>query len=133
MPHKDPEQGREWHRLHYLAHRGLYNKRSAEWYQHNKEYWKAKMKEARRLLKLAAFEAYGGAFCSCCGEKELIFLSIDHINGRKDVGHKGMLSKDLYLWLANHDYPDGFRVLCFNCNHGRFLNAGICPHEEKRK
>ncbi len=22
----------------------------------------------------------------------------------------------MYTWLKAHDYPDGFQVLCFNCN-----------------
>src|ERR1039458_8154604 len=72
---RDREKRRKGKQLAYQANRGLYKKRSAQWYAHNKEYWKAKMREARRLLKLAAFEAYGGAFCNCCGEKELIFLT----------------------------------------------------------
>lgn len=85
------------------------------------------------MLKLAAFEAYGGPFCACCGERELIFLTMDHVNGREDVGHKGMLSKDLYLWLARNNFPEGFQVLCFNCNHGKYLNGGECPHRSKLK
>lgn len=27
---------------------------------------------------------------------------------------------------------DGLRLLCANCNWGRAMNAGICPHEEER-
>lgn len=91
------------------------------------------MRRSRLMLKLAAFEAYGGPFCACCGERELIFLTMDHVNGREDVGHKGMLSKDLYLWLARNNFPEGFQVLCFNCNHGKYLNGGECPHRSKLK
>lgn len=36
---------------------------------------------------------------------------------------------DFYRWLRKHSYPKGnFRLLCFNCNCGRELNGGICPH-----
>jgi len=27
-------------------------------------------------------------------------------------------------------YPDGFQVACWNCNAGRDLNGGVCPHQE---
>jgi hypothetical protein len=27
-------------------------------------------------------------------------------------------------------FPAGFQVLCFNCNQGRRLNHGVCPHVE---
>lgn len=33
-------------------------------------------------------------------------------------------------WLARHKYPEGFQLLCWNCNCGRAINGGICPHEE---
>ena len=28
--------------------------------------------------------------------------------------------------ITNGDEDDG--ILCFNCNHGRYLNGGVCPH-----
>ena len=38
----------------------------------------------------------------------------------------------LNSWLKKNDYPDGFEVLCWNCNltKGSF---GHCPHEELKK
>lgn len=81
---------------------------------------------------MEALRAYGGETpaCVCCGEKELIFLALDHINGgghqqRKETGGGGF-----YTWLRRHNYPEGFRVLCHNCNFGRQINGGTCPHEE---
>lgn len=83
-------------------------------------------------LKLAALGAYGGG-CTCCGEHDHRFLSIDHVDqdgaehrrAIKSVGGYGF-----YYWLKNNDYPGGFQVMCFNCNHGRFINGGVCPHQE---
>ena len=91
---------------------------------------------ARRFwkrLKEQVFDSYGGRFCRCCGEKEMKFLTIDHINGGgcrhlKELARSGTT---LYNWLKKNKFPDGFRVLCFNCNSGRKL--GPCPHEEKQK
>lgn len=69
--------------------------------------------------------------CACCGEKELLFLTLDHINGngsqeRKKVGG----GWSLYLFLRKNNYPNGYQVLCWNCNSGRALNGGICPHKK---
>ncbi len=91
-------------------------------------------REKAQERKLLTFQAYGGIFCKCCGETNPIFLTIDHVNndgaehrrkihGRRDGGN-------IYSWLKAHRFPPGFQVLCFNCNHGKYLNRGICPHQQ---
>lgn len=85
-----------------------------------------------RTLKTAVMEYYGGGVCSCCGEDELAFLSIDHIDGggnqhRKSLGLGGAV---FYKWLKRNGFPSGFQVLCHNCNHGKHVNGGICPHQQ---
>ena len=37
----------------------------------------------------------------------------------------------IYIWLKNNNFPEGFQVLCFNCNCGKARNKGICPHSGK--
>ena len=96
--------------------------------------------QTRDSVKLAAFNKYGGVICKCCGETEPLLLTIDHINEdgashrraifgytekRKGRGTGG----NMYRWLKSHNYPEGFQVLCFNCNAGKHLNHGICPHQ----
>lgn len=90
-------------------------------------------KAAYRRQRVAALQAYGGATpaCLCCGETALLFLSLDHVDGggrkhRQETGGGGF-----YFWLQRHDYPAGFQVLCHNCNLGRQLNGGTCPHQEE--
>lgn len=87
----------------------------------------------RRALKIECLEAYGGLHCSCkgCDESHWEFLSIDHIHGdgaahRRAIGRKG--GGGFYLWLKQNNFPDGFRVLCMNCNASRGY-YGYCPHE----
>lgn len=73
-----------------------------------------------------------GKGCACCGEREIVFLTIDHINGG-GTKHRKSLSgggRFFYRWIIKNNFPSGLRVLCFNCNSGRALNKGICPHEE---
>lgn len=70
--------------------------------------------------------------CACCGESEIRFLSIDHINGggtkhRRQIGIGG--GATMYLWLKKNNYPKGFQVLCYNCNMAKGF-YGICPHKE---
>jgi hypothetical protein len=82
--------------------------------------------------RLATMQAYGGPICKCCGETELKFLSIDHINGggskhRKEYGVGG--GKGIYRWLAKNNYPPGFQVLCHNCNLAKGF-YGSCPHTQ---
>ena len=31
-------------------------------------------------------------------------------------------------YLKKNNYPDGFQVLCWNCNLGR-AHYGVCPHK----
>lgn len=85
-----------------------------------------------RGLRLAALNAYGGPVCKCCGETEVAFLQIDHINNdgadhRRTVGYAG-----IYGWLKTRNYPPGFQVLCANCNSAKSC-YGICPHQLQRR
>jgi len=96
-----------------------------------------KQQERRRVkhlkLKNAAIDNYG-VVCQCCGESERAFLTIDHINNdgaehRRNTNVGG--GHNLYQWLKNNDYPEGFQVLCMNCNFSKHTNGGICIHQEK--
>lgn len=77
---------------------------------------------------MRVFEAYGGAFCKCCGEDYYEFLSIDHAEGNGAEHRRLELrGRDLYYWLIKNDFPQGFRVLCMNCNFS-LGHHGYCPH-----
>jgi hypothetical protein len=89
---------------------------------------KAKQKRRRRQLKIDALAAYGGPICKCCGEIEFHFLCVDHIDGGGRQ-HRREIKTDMYEWLRKMRYPPGFQILCWNCNNGRQLNGGVCPHK----
>lgn len=104
-----------------------------EYYHRNSAKLKIQMKEYRDRIKNAVFAAYGGYICACCKETTQKFLTIDHVNNdgakhRKEIGYRGGIG--IYLWIYKNAFPPGFQVLCFNCNHGKQLNGGICPHKE---
>lgn len=92
-------------------------------------------REHRIRLRLKALERYGQV-CFCCGEYRVLFLSIDHVNGNGNQHRREVSCKlggyPFLRWLANNDWPDGFRTACHNCNQGMSINNGVCPHESER-
>jgi len=137
----------EWYHLYYIRNREkilkdakeyrrqnleIIQKREREKYQKNKEKIKQRRKNRIKIIRLKVLSHYSGGQpkCACCGETHIEFLTIDHIEGG-GTKHRDRLGKFgiyFYLWLINNNFPDGFRVLCSNCNSskGRY---GYCPHE----
>lgn len=102
------------------------------YYHRHRERNLAWQRAYRQRLKDEVYAAYGGYVCACCGETQKIFLTLDHIKNdgtahRKQMGSRGGIA--IYVWLRKHKFPPGIQVLCFNCNHGKQLNHGVCPHK----
>jgi hypothetical protein len=95
--------------------------------QTHKEEKNLNSKSTYQTSKKKVFDHYGW-ICSCCGESEPEFLTIDHIDGG-GYQHKKETNGKLYPWLVRNNFPEGFRVLCYNCNCGR--KTGPCPHEKE--
>ena len=139
--------------------RPCYNKKHQEWrartpekrkqyYQKNREAiiskvskWAKENKEKRRVIgrtwrwriRMEMIEAYGGA-CTCCGEIQPEFLSIDHI--RNDGYTKRLKGEPsgaaLYKVLRDKGWPrDEYQLLCMNCNFAKG-HFGECPHKKPR-
>lgn len=78
-------------------------------------------------MKRIIIDHYGGK-CACCGETELAFLTVDHINNdgndhRKRIGG----SSRFYENIIKAGFPDDLQILCWNCNEAKRL-LGHCPH-----
>lgn len=89
----------------------------------------------RRAAKLDAIRHYskGAMRCACCGESEIGFLNIDHMNGggtkeRKTTGRGG---SSFAIYLRKRGFPPGYRILCYNCNCA-LAHFKVCPHERTR-
>lgn len=101
-----------------------------KWFQ--KSDTKQKYKTRRDENKKMVIEHYGSK-CVCCGENNISFLSMDHINNdgrehRKQVGE----GANFYKWILDNNFPqDILQVLCFNCNFSKYLNNGTCVHQQK--
>lgn len=114
-----------------VRHRTMANERMRAWRKRNPERATQLYREWYRRAKLRALIAYSQdpPDCACCGEGDIGFLTIDHTHGggnahRREVGG----GNNLLVWLKKQGYPEGFQVLCFNCNAGRYWNGGECPH-----
>jgi hypothetical protein len=99
--------------------------------------WEANRKAKKQRIKDAVFGAYGGYVCACCGETERSFLTIDHVWNDGADWRRGTLGSRLatgwhtYQWLFKNGFPGGFQVLCMNCNFGKRMNGGKCPHSAR--
>ena len=92
----------------------------------------------KRKKEVELIKDHYGRECVCCGEKEPVFLTLDHKNDdggeqRKKKGHS-----DMYFIIARNFrktgvWTDDLQVLCYNCNSGRYRNGGVCPHQQKRE
>ena len=83
-----------------------------------------KRRRQRRDTKIMVLTAYskGTPECKFCGFSDLDGLAIDHIDGRKSMGHSREFgSDDLRMWCKRQykktgKWPEGLQVLCHNCN-----------------
>ena len=108
------------------------NKRKREYYHQNIERERKRQKKWRERYKRKVFIHYSGdpPKCACCGESHIEFLSIDHIKGGGNRARKkDNTQKLIYLWLYKKNYPDGYQVLCRNCNWAKGI-YGVCPHRQ---
>lgn len=104
-------------------------------YRHkNREKFNLRMKESRWKRKLMLISKYSNNTnrCACCNEDNIEFLNIDHVFGggnkqRKELGGTYGVIK----YIINNNFPDGFRVLCYNCNCS-IGSFGYCPHEKNK-
>lgn len=88
--------------------------------------------EYMQRLKHEVMDNYGGV-CICCKENNKGFLTFDHVNNdgkvhRKELGFSSSYS--IALWAKRNNYPSSLQLMCFNCNLGRAINGGVCPHDD---
>lgn len=92
----------------------------------------ASFKEAARAYQLQtkvevlSHYSSGSPRCRACGESDLRFLALDHLNGggkahKREIGGSGGY---VYLWARKNGYPPIFQVLCHNCNTRKDSRTG---------
>jgi len=137
------EERKEYNKKYYQANKEKIREKRKRFYQENPKIvngWTAKYRKnnkdkcnllsrnwhrKNRELVLMHY----GKRCVCCGETRQEFLTVDHINKdgaaeRKTIGQNGW---KLYHYIIKTNFPDRYRILCYNCNIA-LGHYGYCPH-----
>jgi hypothetical protein len=88
-------------------------------------------RRAQERWKAGVLEHYSGETprCACCANQYRPHLTIDHAE-QNGAAHRRALkaagdNRHFYRWLKENGFPDGFRVLCYNCNFAAY-RLGHC-------
>jgi hypothetical protein len=87
-----------------------------------------KAKGRNRRHRELAIRHYGGR-CACCGETEMVFLAIDHVENN-GAAHRKEVGRNIARVLVKLGFPPGYQVLCHNCNWAKRI-LGRCPHQDR--
>lgn len=98
-----------------------------KYYHKHKEKLLAYQKQTRIKRRMKVIDHYGSK-CVCCGEKQYEFLSIEHNNGGGTQHRKSLPSPSIDRFLIKNNFPEGYSVLCHNCNFAKGV-YGHCPHK----
>ncbi len=101
---------RQEHREMILEHDKLYRTT-------HKVERRAKVNTQRDKLRLEILCHYsrGTMTCAWCGFSDVRALCLDHVNGGGGE-HRDAERGNFYLWAIKNGFPDGYQVLCANCN-----------------
>lgn len=75
-------------------------------------------RELRENRKIIVFQYYTNGYMKCelCEIDDIDVLTIDHINGGGNKHRKEMIESSLITHLIKKNFPEGYRILCRNCN-----------------
>ena len=94
------------------------------------------MRKKRKILVelMGKRSREGKPACKCCGEDNLIYLQVDHVNndGYEDKNGNTWRNKTtVNQYLEN---PKKYQLLCANCNYAKHKNGGkLYKPNKKRK
>lgn len=137
MAYKDKEKEKQYKKAYHLKWYAKNKQRKARinkvWYKKARLVVLKKYAERNNTLRMKVLYTYGGnpPKCACCGEDELVFLTIDHCmgGGYKDRKHRSMYSIFTRI-LKEMDFSK-YQILCMNCNWAKNRYKIICPHQQK--
>lgn len=127
MPRNVTEYMREWRKKNPNKAKEYRDKikygdpTRSKWYYEKDRY---NRKRNREKLRLAVIKYYSNGLMECglCGCDIYDVLDVDHIHGGGNEHRRRVIGKShgggylFYLWLRQNNFPDGYRILCKNCN-----------------
>lgn len=125
---ENPEKRKAADKKYYHSHKEERASYLKKWISDNREKYltsqiqyntyNSKIKQEKRLEKrvtvLSHYSGGGDPICFRCNEKEFAFLTVDHIDGVKH--NDGRAGFTLIGYLIRNNFPDGYQILCGNCN-----------------
>lgn len=139
-PSENTSRMRDWSKTETgILYKERHKEYQRQWKIDNREKFKSKQKESIQKLKLEILEHYskGTPICACpgCGVTEVLFLQIDHIEGdgykQRKKSKEQRFGRQIIYWLKKNNFPEGFQILCTNCNYAK-RNNRYCPvHQEE--
>jgi hypothetical protein len=108
------------------------------YYSRNKPIFCARTRKNKYTLKMEVLTHYSKTSdvlgvrpsCARCGFSDDRALSIDHINGGglKHLREIHAIGSGFYRWLKKNNFPEGFQVLCMNCQWIKRAEKGETRH-----
>jgi hypothetical protein len=83
-------------------------------------------RKSRQKERLAVLTHYTNGLIKCarCGFDDIRALCVDHIDGGGNKHRKEIGEGNLYSWIIKNKFPDGFQILCANCNMIKLMDEG---------
>lgn len=132
--HRDNLEARQDKNARYRAENQPQIKKTNKEYR-SSEHGRNKAVDYKTDVKIKVFSHYCGGEIRCkCGCTDMRSLTVDHINGggekhRKTINVSG--SYHMCLWLRKNEYPEGYQILCMNCQWEK-SHVGTTNHYRNR-
>jgi len=141
VPHKDREERKRYMSQYRGKNAEFVKKLQTEYLRTHRAEARASSTEWRRLLSFQV-KTYLGSRCACCGECEMEFLVVDHINndGSEEARTSRGGRNNFYYYMeirkafesGDQEVINGvkarFQLLCWNCNASKHYGGGVCVH-----
>lgn len=120
-----PAKHNAYMRKYYMTHKDVF-KRIWKRYAIKKNPQRKLQHQTLRMQCLTHYSPTNEAHCSRCGTTDLNSLCIDHIHN-DGAAHRKLpgINSGIYRWLTANGFPEGFQVLCYNCNWRKFLQQPV--------
>jgi len=119
MPYRDPEKRKQYGKDYYRLNKEELLAKCLVYNQAHRKHRAATNRSWRERIKFEVFVHYSGSppKCAYCGEEDIEVLCIDHIEDNGAEMRRTLKTHpNIPYWLRKNNYPEGFQVLCANCN-----------------
>ena len=96
-------------------------------------YNSTKAKKYNQKIRIDCLKHYskGSLKCAKCGYGDLRALTIDHICGDGYEHRKKIKTRQIGHYLKSHNYPEGYQVLCMNCQMIKKYDNNEMPYSKR--